>query len=376
MWIKARDFKTAGILLAMAPLFALLIAWLGIYNIAASAGHPDWLHWFLNLGKTGSIEFHSRGITPPMDLQNIDRVRLGAAHFAGGCAECHGEPGRPTNPIYQRMLPVPPDLSTRVPLWDTHELYWIVRHGLQFTGMPAWSGGDRADELWSMVAFLLELPALDADAYQALAGGNIDLSGNVPASELVNEGVPTLARSACDRCHDTDTAGPPSALVPNLAGQSAAYIERSLREYRRGERRSGFMQPVAAALDDQQIAALAQYYSALPPAAPENTSLSGDLPSPASQAEAALIATGQDPDRRIPACLSCHRADSREDYPRLAGQQPAYLAQQLRLFQAGQRRQSAWGDVMSAVARRLSAEQIDALAYWFSTQARQQAGDE
>jgi cytochrome c553 len=380
VWIRTRDFKAIGIMLAIMPLLALLVAWLGVFNIAASAGHPALLHWFLDLGKTRSIEWHSRAITPPPDLLDINRVRLGAAHFEGGCAECHGAPGRAINPVYEHMLPMPPDLAMRVPIWETRELHWIVRHGLQLTGMPAWSGDEHEDELWSMVAFLLALPELDADAYQALAGGNLNLSGTAPASarveELVEEGISTLARTACDRCHDTADAGPPSALVPRLAGQSAAYIERSLQEYRRGERRSGFMQPVAAALDDRQIAALAQYYSTLAPAPPASSSLSDASPPQASQAEAALIATGENQNKRIPACLSCHGADSREDFPRLAGQHAPYLAQQLRLFQAGHRRQSAWGEVMAAVATRLSEEQIEALAHWFSRQPRPQVRGE
>ena len=300
----------------MLPLAALLIAWLGPYNIAASAGHPAWLDWFLDLGKTSAIESHSRSITPPAKLQDIDRIRLGAAHFAVGCAECHGTPGREINPVYAHMLPAPPDLARQVARWETHELYWIVRHGLQFTGMPGWSGGQREDELWSMVAFLLALPELSGERYRRLAAGNMNIARVSSTSEAVAEvlegDAAALVRTGCDRCHATASDGPPSALVPRLAGQSAKYIERSLLEYQRGERRSGFMQPVVAALDYRQIAAWRQYNSMWPGLAAARASSPGDPPQGAA-AEAALLATGADQEQRMPACLSCHGAVEARD---------------------------------------------------------------
>ncbi len=354
---------TATILAGLGVALALCVAWLGIVNIAASAGHPAWVESFLELTMTRSVQRHSRDLVPPADLRSLDRIRLGAAHFAGGCAECHGAPDTVRNPVYDHMLPVPPDLAVRAPHWDARELFFIVRNGLQFTGMPEWSGGSRADEVWSVVAFLQELPTLDEPGYRALAAGN----GMPPAPHSVTtlreEGVAALARAACDRCHDTAESAPPSNLVPRLAGQPAAYLERSLREYRSGERRSGFMQPVAAVLSGNQIEQLAVHYSRMP-LAPAPASESGP------QDEAALIARGMHPGLRLPACLSCHGADARADYPVLAGQQAEYMAQQLRLWQSGGRRESAWGEVMGTIAGRLDAAQIDLLAQWFAQQSR------
>jgi cytochrome c553 len=216
-----------------------------------------------------------------------------------------------------------------------------------------------------MVAFLQELPTLGVDDYRTLASGNRDPRASRPAESVREDGIATLARTACDRCHDTAESAPPSALVPRLAGQPAAYIERSLREYKRGERRSGFMQPVAAMLSEQQIDELAMHYSAMP-------SAPGTAPVPAlstaEQAEAAAIASGSHPDIRLPACLSCHGADARADYPVLAGQHAAYLVQQLQLLQSGGRQQTPWGEVMTVIAKRLDARQVDTLARWFAQQ--------
>jgi cytochrome c553 len=384
MRIDPRRWLGVGAVLAAAGLaLALLVAWSGVVNIAASAGHTVFVERFLDLAMTRSVQRHSSDIVPPGDLQSMDRVRVGAAHFAGGCAECHGTPadapadgtpaaapaadGTPAvvNPVYAHMLPMPPDLARQVERWAPRELYWIVRHGLQFTGMPEWSGGERPDEVWSVVAFLQKLPSLGGAEYRALASGNSMPSASHPVEALRAEGAAVLARAACDRCHDTPQTAPQSTLVPRLAGQPAAYLERSLREYRGGERRSGFMQPVAAMLSERQIKELAMHYSLMPAAAAAATVAAL---APAQETEAALIASGNHPELRLPACLSCHGAGARGDYPVLAGQHANYLAQQLRLWQRGERRQTPWGEVMEVIARRLDATQIDTMARWFAQQ--------
>jgi cytochrome c553 len=368
----ARWLGIAATLALLGGVFALLVAWSGIVNIGASAGHPAWVEAFLELGMRRSVAQHSSDLVPPTDLQTNARIKLGAAHFAGGCAQCHGEPGAERNPIYDYMLPVPPDLASAAHDWNARELFFIVRHGLQFTGMPEWSGGGRADEVWSMVGFLQELPTLDIGHYRRLASGNREAdtesfeAGISDIGDIGDYGIAQLARTACDRCHDTAQAAPPSALVPRLAGQPAAFLIRSLREYKLGIRRSGFMQPVAAMLGDTQIEALAMYYSTMPRTPTEDTAFQL---SAAQQQEAAAIANGLHPDLRLPACLSCHDRNARADYPALVGQNALYLAQQLELFRRGGRNTSAWGSVMSVIAARLDEEHVDLLAQWFAQQA-------
>ncbi|GAA3899312.1 cytochrome c [Halomonas cibimaris] len=69
--------------------------------------------------------------------------------------------------------------------------------------------------------------------------------------------------SACAACHGMN--GIASAdIYPNLAGQSATYLESALKAYRAGDRKGGMsamMSPQAAALSDEDIADIAAYYS-------------------------------------------------------------------------------------------------------------------
>lgn len=349
-------------LLAGGIAFAVLIAYSGVYSVAASAGHHPLIEGFLKMAKDRSVIFNSRPVDTP-ELELTELVPLGAGHFQGTCAVCHGSPGQPVNPVFRHMLPHPPDLQLHAPHWTRAQLFWITRHGIQFTGMPAWSGVDRDDEVWAVVAFLEALPSMTEADYRRYAGGHSKANSH-SAKEIANEGRPRLALTACSRCHDTAEAAPTSPYIPRLGGQDEAYLKRALQEYRDDSRQSGFMEPVADDLDDEQINRLAAHYASLTPSLPHS-------PQPVSSDERELgrqLAEQGDRARKIPACRSCHDAKGREDYPRLAGQSEQYIRQQLQVFRRGVRDKTPHGAMMSVVARRMTEQQALAAASFFASQ--------
>ena len=151
--------SAAGLALAL-----FLLAWSGMYNVAASRGHWAFVEWFLAFGMRNSVELRAMAIRAPA-LDDPNLIKLGAAHFHGGCAFCHGAPGIPVSPIARQMLPSPPDLATSMRPWTDEELFWIVQHGIKYTGMPGWVALERADEIWAVVAFLKRMPLLNASSY-------------------------------------------------------------------------------------------------------------------------------------------------------------------------------------------------------------------
>ncbi|EIC28369.1 c-type cytochrome [Methylomicrobium album] len=347
---------------------ALLVAYSGIYNVAASAGHHPWLEAFLKMAKDRSVIFNSRSVKAP-ELEFAEQMPLGAAHFQGTCAVCHGAPGQAVNPVYAHMLPRPPDLQIHAAHWTRAQLFWIARHGIQFTGMPAWSGDEREDEIWAVVAFLEMLPSMTEADYRRHAGGHSE-TRNYSAKELVGAGRPRLDLTACSRCHDTTEAAPTSPYIPRLGGQDRAYLKRALQEYRDDSRQSGFMEPVADDLDDAQIDLLSAYYAALTPSSsPVSQSASVE-----ERERGRQLAEQGDRARKIPACLSCHTEKGREDYPRLAGQSEQYLRQQLQVFRRGVRDKTPHGAMMSVVARRMTEQQVLAAASFFASRPWQASG--
>lgn len=351
-----------------AVLVALLVAWSGVYNVAATAGHQPWIEWFLELGMRRSVNAQSIGIET-RDIPLDDSLALGAAHYHAGCAPCHGGPGLPRNSIYTEMLPAPPRLEEYLVEWSRPELFWIVKHGIKYAGMPAWSGVERDDEVWALVAFLKEYPSVDEPRYRELVSGNADTRMLSP--ELLAEfGPASLRLTACARCHETSDAPPTSKLIPRLAGQSREYLEAALTDYRSGRRQSGFMEPVANELERTEIAVLADYYARLaaPAHAEPLADVIDDTDLPEGDAERGrLLATRGDPARRLPACEACHGTERLARYPQLDGQPEAYLRSQLQLWQAGGRADSATGQLMSAVATRLSPQQAADLARYYAS---------
>jgi cytochrome c553 len=346
-------FYGAAGTLAVIPAFLLLFAWSGIYNVAASTGHWWITYLILDIAKSRSIRLHSLGIDPP-PLDDDNLIRLGAGIFNTTCAGCHGSPGETVKPIPQSMLPAPPPLSVIAREWKPAELYWIVRHGLKYTGMPAWAAERRDDEVWSVIAFLQVLPQLSKEEYRAL------VSRTLPSDiEKSIASVPKLG--SCLTCHDGAGLAATSDLVPKLAGQSKSYIAQSLHAYAKGARFSGIMEPVAAGLTVGDIDLLATYYGSL-------------VRTEAKMAEhydQALINKGRNifnlgiVAQAVPACTSCHgRAPV---FPALEGQSSRYTTTQLQLFRSGSRGNNASSDLMRAIALRLDARAIDAIAAYVAT---------
>ena len=80
------------------------------------------------------------------------------------CAGCHLSPRAEPTEIHEGLYPRPPDL-TKVVQSDAARAFWIIKHGLKATGMPAWGKSMEDEYIWDMVAFLRKLPDLTAEQY-------------------------------------------------------------------------------------------------------------------------------------------------------------------------------------------------------------------
>jgi cytochrome c553 len=190
-----------------------------------------------------------------------------------------------------------------------------------------------------LVAFLVAAAALAAPA----AGGAQDL-----------ERAKKLVSGRCFLCHGAEgEAG--SELFPRLAGQHPAYLAKQLKDFRDGRRKGGGMEKMAEDLKDEDIAQLGLYFS-------------GFKAAPFRAEDRVLASTGRSlyelgsPNEKIPPCAGCHGRDAAgtASLPRLAGQQPDYLARQLKYFSARVRTND--NAVMHDIAVQLTETQIRALA--------------
>ncbi len=332
-----------------AVLAGLLVVLAGIYNVGASSQHFAFTDRLLKLVLNRSIATYSLGIKP-VSLDRPGMVELGARHFAAGCQPCHAGPGKTQNPIAAGMYPAAPALSDNVGRWDNAELFWIVRHGLKFTGMPQWPGEGRDDEVWPVVAFMRQLPDMPVERYEALTGreGNgFSFAG----------GAATLA--LCANCHGDAGRPPVSDLAPPLQGQNRDYLVRAMAEYAADQRQSGMMEPVSVVLSPETIRELADAYARMP-------TITASPPVRGQAAAGEVIARRGLREQNVGACLSCHDGSRSAQFPRLDGMSQPYMAQQLRLFRDKVRGGTPHAEMMRAVAARLTDRQIDDVTAWLA----------
>jgi cytochrome c553 len=158
------------------------------------------------------------------------------------------------------------------------------------------------------------------------------------------------------------------AAFPRLTGQRPAYLFAALRAFANGERRSGIMEPIAAALSVEDMRELALYYADLPHTSPVSPRQQSSLAIERGEA----IANGGIRTQRVPACVACHGpgATPRNPiYPDLAGQYAEYLVLQLMLFKKQHRGGSPYARLMLPVAARLKPEQIRDVALYYASLA-------
>lgn len=137
--------------------------WSGVYNIGADDVHTRPVHALLQALRTRSIQVRASALQPP-DLSEPARITQGAGNYNAMCTGCHLAPGMPPTELSQGLYPAPPNLSV-TPV-DPAEAFWVIKHGIKASGMPAWGKSMGDDYIWNMVAFLQTLPRLSPDQYR------------------------------------------------------------------------------------------------------------------------------------------------------------------------------------------------------------------
>jgi mono/diheme cytochrome c family protein len=117
------------------------VIYAGLYDVAATEPHWPATRWILETARVRSIKAHAAGVTIPAGFDDAAKIPMGVEHFAAHCAVCHGAPGVPGGDIARGLYPPPPDLAKTAQLYSPAELFWIIKHGIKMTGMPACRAG-------------------------------------------------------------------------------------------------------------------------------------------------------------------------------------------------------------------------------------------
>jgi cytochrome c1 len=199
---------TLGVLALAAAGVAALVVYGGLYDVASTRQHLQLTHTVLETAMRQSVRLRARDIPEPPLADEALALR-GAGCFRDKCVQCHGAPGVAQSDIGKSMQPLPGPLVDARQHWRPRELYWVTRHGIKMSGMPAWEFRLGEAELWELVAFMQRLPDLSAGQYamwmqrapQAPACGRGLATPVAALAPDPERGREALHQFACSACH-------------------------------------------------------------------------------------------------------------------------------------------------------------------------------
>lgn len=167
--VRLRNVAIALLVLVAAVLGgAAVVVSQGWYNVAATKPHLGLVYQFLDYAMYESVKAHAEAEAPP-DLETPQRVARGAVLYRDHCLQCHGAPGVPPQPFAFGLQPQPVNLVPAARHWRPGQVFWVVKHGLKMSGMPAWEYRMSDAEIWDVVAFVMAMRVLSPVEYAALA---------------------------------------------------------------------------------------------------------------------------------------------------------------------------------------------------------------
>lgn len=155
-----------GMVVAASVGAGTLVVYGGTFDVAADTPHSEPVYWLLQKARQYSIAARATDAVPN-DLDDAKRISSGAGQYAEMCSSCHLAPGMRRTEISRGLYPRAPELRRGSGLAPAEE-FWVVKHGIKMTGMPAWGVTHDDDLIWDVVAFLRKLPQLTAEQYQSL----------------------------------------------------------------------------------------------------------------------------------------------------------------------------------------------------------------
>jgi mono/diheme cytochrome c family protein len=159
-----RAFIAGGILTVVALfVIALVVAQFGLLPTTADATPPDFEKRIASNALDAAMERHAPRVNNPQPATD-DNLISGMKVYTMNCAVCHGTMDYKPSLLEHSMYPPPPQLLLD-PLDDPEwHIYYAVRTGVRYTGMPAWGHALSDQDMWNVTAFLSHVEKLPTAA--------------------------------------------------------------------------------------------------------------------------------------------------------------------------------------------------------------------
>lgn len=155
--------------LALASVAVVAVAYSGAVDVAATHHPSAFMRWFFQTTRSHSVTARAKGIQVP-NLGAPGLISIGAHHYQEMCVSCHAAPGVEPSEAAQGLEPPPPELykgpaMTRAAAAET---FWVVKNGIQMTGMPGFGKTHDDKKIWAIVAFVKRLHGMTPAEFKKL----------------------------------------------------------------------------------------------------------------------------------------------------------------------------------------------------------------
>ena len=194
--MRAISYVALGFVVA-----AVILAAMGVVYLKSSGlstrGEPGEMETMIaRSARSIAIPASARALQNPIPV-SAGVIAEGMAHYADHCASCHANDGSGKTEMGEGLFPKAPDM--RLPATQDlsdGELFYVIEHGIRFTGMPGWGTGTAAGEQssWHLVHFMRHLPKLTAEELETMKERNPrspqEIRLELEEERFLNEGAP------------------------------------------------------------------------------------------------------------------------------------------------------------------------------------------
>jgi mono/diheme cytochrome c family protein len=144
------------------PLVAAFIAVSGFWPVTGAVEPPAWETMMARRTLTASVARQAPKVQNPLSPSS-EVLRAGMKVYRDGCSGCHGDYQKPSHWGTTAFYPRVPQFAKNAPDRPDWQMFWIVKHGVRYSGMAAWQGEIPDEKIWQVVTFLSRLRNLPPD---------------------------------------------------------------------------------------------------------------------------------------------------------------------------------------------------------------------
>jgi cytochrome c5 len=168
-WFEPRSILVGVLIAIVLPLLVLMT---GMINMGADQTPGKLERTLAGIAKDRSISAHKSSDSNPLH-NDAATLASGLVLFRENCVMCHGAPGIAAAPFAKGLNPHAPSLNKGQRDDPDDETFWIVKHGMRITGMPAIDTARTNEDVWKLVTFVHHLPDLSKGEEDSLRSGII-----------------------------------------------------------------------------------------------------------------------------------------------------------------------------------------------------------